>query len=145
MLLPTENYLQRQKWSPYRGIGVVLLPFVLNKKRKMDQPVPTKVFLQPAKTATIGMACHDYACPTHFHYPSTFFANAKLQNELRQLITCGQSCMTSTSSAVIRLTNTQCTDSQCSCALQSNYRLVGRWGIRSKPPSDLQKNFYTLL
>ena len=37
-------------------------PFVL-KRREMPQPVPTKAFLLPAKTATMSMACHDYARP----------------------------------------------------------------------------------
>ena len=36
-----------------------LRPFVL-KKKEMAQPVPTKSFLQPSKTTTVCMACHDY-------------------------------------------------------------------------------------
>ena len=41
MLLLTENYLQPQKWSRYKGRGAVVL-----KRRDMAQ---TKVFLQPTK------------------------------------------------------------------------------------------------
>ena len=45
------------------------------KMGKMAQPVPTKAFLQPAKTTAMCTACHDYACPPP-PYPH-FFASAK--------------------------------------------------------------------
>ena len=45
MLLLTEKYLQKQKWGPYKDRGV-----------GGSQPVLTKAFLQPAKTATICTA-----------------------------------------------------------------------------------------
>ena len=64
-LLLTETYLQCQKRSPYetyKGRGAFLFLFV-SKRSEMVQPVPTKTFLQPPKTAAMCTACHDYAHP----------------------------------------------------------------------------------
>ena len=55
MILPTENCLEYQKWSPYIGRVAFSMPFVL-KWREMAQPVPTKAFVQPAKVAPKCMA-----------------------------------------------------------------------------------------
>ena len=54
--------LQCQKWSLYKSRGAFLHPFML-KRREMAQLLPTKAFLQPAKTAAMCMASPDYAHP----------------------------------------------------------------------------------
>ena len=61
MLLP-EKCLQCQKWSLYKSRGAFLHPFML-KRREMAQLLPTKAFLQPAKTAAMCMASPVYAHP----------------------------------------------------------------------------------
>ena len=64
-LIPTETCLQCQKRSPYKaykGRGAFLFPFV-SKRSEMIQPVPTKAFLQPPKTAALCTVCHGYAHP----------------------------------------------------------------------------------
>ena len=38
--------------------------YTVLKRREMAQPVLTKAFLYPAKTATMRTAYHDYDCPT---------------------------------------------------------------------------------
>ena len=53
ILLPTENCLQ-YPW--YKGRGVVSI-------WEMIQPLLTKAFLQPPKTAVMCTSCHDYAHP----------------------------------------------------------------------------------
>ena len=54
-LLLTENCLQCQKWSPYKGKEQFLHQFVL-KRTELAQPVLTKAFLQPAKAAAMCTA-----------------------------------------------------------------------------------------
>lgn len=58
-------------------------------KGEMVQPGATTAFLWRAKTATMCTVCHHYAHPPP-HIPP-FYGNC-LQNELCQLIKCGQSC-----------------------------------------------------
>ena len=53
--LPTDPEMVPQKLG-----GEVSVP-ICAKKLRIVQPVPTKAFLQPAKTATICTACHKYA------------------------------------------------------------------------------------
>ena len=65
---------------------------VFFKRREMAQPVLTKAFLQLAKAAAMCKAIG-----TETHAPTSPYPHKTyLQNGLRQLITCGQSCMTST-------------------------------------------------
>ena len=56
----------------------------------MAQPAPIKAYLHPAKAAAMFTAPH-----AETHSPPPCF-ETYLQNGLRQLITCAQSCMTST-------------------------------------------------
>ena len=58
--LPTVPPTQGEEWFLYL--------YVLTRW-EIVQPVPTKAFLLPAKTAAMGTACCDYAClspPSHF-------------------------------------------------------------------------------
>ena len=83
-LLLTENCLQCQKWSQRSG-------FCTHLCRKGEK-WPTKALLprQPPRVR------HVMTLPTHLPHPTcSLVQNLSLKRILRQLITCGQSYMTS--------------------------------------------------
>ena len=88
-LLPTENCLQYQKWCPYKGRGVVSMPVCANKVR--NGPASAD---QGHSTASQG-SCHVHGTPCWNPPTSPYPTSPYLENGLRQLITCGQSQMTS--------------------------------------------------
>ena len=68
----------------------------VSKRREMAQPVPTKAFLQPAKAAAMCTALRAETRPPPPIPPFLLAQNLSSKRIQRQLIMCGQSCMTST-------------------------------------------------
>ena len=91
-LLLTENCLQCQKWSTYKGTGAVSMP-ICAKREWPSQCRPRPFYSQPKQPPSAHCLV---TMPTHLPYPAHFASKTYLQNGLCQLITCGQSCMTST-------------------------------------------------
>ena len=63
-LLPTENHLQCQKWSPYNARGTVSIPIRANTcigEKNGPASADQSLSIQPAKTATMCIACYKYA------------------------------------------------------------------------------------
>ena len=86
---------------PTRGEEWLVRPFVLTRW-EIVQPVPSKAVLQPAKAAAMRTAPRTETHPPS-PIPPFFKLKTYLQNELHQLITCGQRQM-KTSSVVKGLT-----------------------------------------
>ena len=88
-LLPTENCLQYQKWCPIQGEGSGFYARLCQQGEKWSgQCWPRPFYSQPRQ-----LLCARHPCwnPPTSPYPTSPY----LENGLRQLITCGQSQMTS--------------------------------------------------